>query len=145
MAEERANILAFVHLVAKEGVAASRLAGEKGAFWQVFDAEPERDAHEPELQRNRLGRDEAREYIGSRIQDGFEGFAGFCCLEHDGGNWLLRAEGFDTRGRISAAGITFVKQTLTGKFKPKDGRLILEDSLPSIPGVFTPKEGQGVS
>jgi hypothetical protein len=111
--------------------------GEKAGYFQIFDPEPDQPT-EPEITRHRLGPDSGREFVGERLQDGFEGIAGFSCLTHEEGRWVIRGEVFETGTNVSASGCLPLKRTLLGKFRPTRDKVEL-DGFPSIPGIFTSK------
>jgi hypothetical protein len=55
--------------------------------------------------------------IGARFTAGFQGVAGFSCLEDSNGGYLLRAEAFDARNRQSISFSCAMKKTLFGKYR----------------------------
>lgn len=137
---EEPSILAFVHLIADTALKGARTVGGKAAHLQVFDANPT-GSDRPEVHGFQGSAEDARGAIAERLQEGFEGFAGFTCVEQNGQNWQLRAEGFDTRNKVSAAAKLPLKRGMLGKFKPLSDSLELEGDRPEIPGVFVPVGG----
>jgi hypothetical protein len=96
--------------------------GDAGGFWQFYDGAPDDEAKQPEFGRERLDRTAARAALAKRIQAGFVGQLGFCCLGTK--PMQLYAEVFDTRdpsqirGTAQSVVLTLpLKKTWTGKYR----------------------------
>jgi hypothetical protein len=138
MSEEReSRVLPVLMELMSSAANGARLNGERSAFFQIFDAKPD-EPIEPEIQERRLDVEEAREFLGERMNSGFAGIAGFTCIRQEDGRWMLRSEVFETGTNVSASACLPLKRNLFGKFKAAQDNIEL-DGFPSIPGAFTSK------
>lgn len=116
----------------------ARMIGKEGSFCQTFDRAPDQ-LSEPILHFRHLRVDGARAFIAGKITEGFTGVAAFTTLESqgEGEEWLIRAEVFDTRSKMSFSGFLPVRETPARTYLPLTSTIEI-DGIPAIHGVFKP-------
>jgi hypothetical protein len=138
---DQPNILQWALWLTNQVITTSRIGGEKTAFGQYFDREPENQGGMPEINVVRLNADEGRAKIGEQLKGGFDGMAALTCLQERDGKLWLYVEAYDTRSRRSMSSQTPMKRTMTGKLKQMGNHELL--GIPSIPGIFVPASAEG--
>jgi len=116
--------------------------GAQNAYVQLLQpAEATDESGDSEMEVERLGRDEARAFLGERIRAGFRGLAAFSCIEEEGVDLYMRVEGFDTGDGRSASARLRLRKTITGKLKAASSNAEV-DGFPTIPGIFPANESE---
>jgi len=111
-------VVAFANDLFKAAVDGGAKIGEKGLFWQAFDADPDDRSAPFQLYEQRLARDAARTFVKSRIDGGAQGIAGFSWLEESETICRLHVEAFDVRDSTSVSLSGILRRTLRGKYRP---------------------------
>jgi len=118
MEDTRGQVLGAAGFFMNTALAAAGKFGSSAAHFQVYDGQPDGPGdRDIETIKKQLGRDAARRDIAERFRSGFEGIAGFACIDESSGNTMLRVEAFDTR-HGNAAGLTMQLKKRFGKYQP---------------------------
>jgi hypothetical protein len=134
--EQKGEVLVWAVRLMNEAVRGIKQYGQRGGYWQAFDAEPDDFDVDAEVAHEQLQPEEAKAVIGERIRAGFQGIAGLACLRQESDKWVIRVEAFDTRDNRSVSFTTPIKRSFTGKFSPASTNIDIDD-IPEIPGVFS--------